>query len=162
MKALVGKSMLMKKQESERNESQHSLFSHLFLWNSKGTQGNSRELKGTHLNSFEPIELKGTHLNSFEHIELKETHLNSFEPIEVDGTQGNSKELKGTQGNSSELIWTYRIQGNSKKLKGTHLNSFEPIELKGTQGNCDFISFVLLDTNGRWRKEKPISVLSNA
>ena len=52
---------------------------------------------------------------------------------------------------------------NSRELKGTHLNSFEPIELKGTQGNCDFISFVLLDTNGRLRqKEKPISVLSNA
>ena len=50
MKALVGKNMLMKKQEKERNKSQHSLLSHLFLSNSrelKGTQGNSRELNGT-------------------------------------------------------------------------------------------------------------------
>jgi len=70
---------------------------------------------------------------------------------ELKGTQGNSRKLKGTQGNSRELKGTQR---NSKELKGTHLNSFEPIELKRTQGNCDFISFVLLDTNGRWRRKK--------
>ena len=54
------------KQETERNKSQHSLFSHLILVNSrelKGTQVNSMELKGTQENS---RELKGTLGNSRE------------------------------------------------------------------------------------------------
>ena len=97
------------KQDTERNKLLHSLFSHLFLWN-------SRELKGTHLNSFEPKELKGTWGNSKE---VKGSHLNSFEP----------KEIKETQGHSFELIWT---QGNLRELKGTQGNSRE---LKGIQGN---------------------------
>ena len=37
-----------KKQEKERNKSQHSLLSHLFLSLTSVLYGNSRELKGTH------------------------------------------------------------------------------------------------------------------
>ena len=51
--------------------------------------------------TFISLKLKGTQENSKE---LKGTHLNSFEPKELKGTQRNSRELKGTQGNSSELI----------------------------------------------------------
>ena len=84
MKALVGKSMLMKN-KIQRGTSFYTPFFHIYFFE---TQGNSKELKGTHLNSFEPIELKGTQRNS----------------RELKGTQVNSSELKGTQGNSSELI----------------------------------------------------------
>ena len=69
MKALVEKDRLVKKQEKEMRKAPHFFYVHL-----------SRELKGTHLNSFEPIELKGTHLNL-------------VEPIQLQGTQGNTSEL---------------------------------------------------------------------
>ena len=72
MKALVEKDKLMKKQEKEMRKAPH-FFMYIY-------QGNSREHKGTHLNSFEPIELKGTHLNL-------------VEPIQLQGTQGNTSEL---------------------------------------------------------------------
>ena len=58
MKALVEKDMLMKKQEKEMRKAPH-----FFMYI---CQGNTRELKGTHLNSFEPIELKGTQGTSSE------------------------------------------------------------------------------------------------
>ena len=51
--------------------------------------------------------------------ELKGTHLNSFEPVELKRTQRNSSELiwtYRTQKNSREIIWTYRTQGNSSEL----------------------------------------------
>ena len=62
MKALVEKELLMKKQEKEMRKAPH-FFIYTFI---KGTHGNSRELKRTHLNSFEPKELKGTQANSSE------------------------------------------------------------------------------------------------
>ena len=40
--------LMKKKQEKERNKSQHSLLSHLFLSLTSVLYGNSRELKGTH------------------------------------------------------------------------------------------------------------------
>ena len=72
------------KQEKERSKFLHSLLSHKFLsqfWKIgaeplkevKIDNGNLKELKGTHLNLFEPVELK-----------------------KLKGTQGNSMELKGT------------------------------------------------------------------
>ena len=93
MKALVEISML-KKNKKKRGT---SLYTHFFSINfsltyvRKGAeegqkwQGNLLELKGTHLNSFQPVELKGTLRNS----------------RELMGTLGNSRELeklKGTQG----------------------------------------------------------------
>ena len=63
-KARISMKKKMKKQDTERNKFLHSLFSHLFLRNSrelKGTQGNSKELKRTQRNS---RELKGTQGNS--------------------------------------------------------------------------------------------------
>ena len=56
MKALVGKSMFMKN-KIQRGTSFYTPFFHIYFFE---TQGNSKELKGTHLNSFELIELKGT------------------------------------------------------------------------------------------------------
>ena len=57
----------------------------------KRTQGNLRELEGSHLNSFEVKEVKRT--------------------------QENSRELKGTQGNSRELKGTLQKGKNTKKLQ---------------------------------------------
>ena len=62
MEALVGKSMLVKKPEKERNKSQCSLF-HIYysreLKELEATRRNSRELEGTH------VQLEGTGSNSF-------------------------------------------------------------------------------------------------
>ena len=65
MKALVGKDILMKKQEKEMWKAPHFFYVHLSR-ELKGTQGNSRELKRTHLNLVEPIQLKGTQGNTSE------------------------------------------------------------------------------------------------
>ena len=45
----------------KRDEEGSTFFLYTFI---KGTHGNSRELKRTHLNSFEPLELEGTQGNS--------------------------------------------------------------------------------------------------
>ena len=66
MKALVGKSMLMKQQEKEGNKSQHSLFFTFISLKLKGTQGHSDELKGTHLNPKNSREFMGTQGNKSE------------------------------------------------------------------------------------------------
>jgi len=57
--------MLKKIQEKERNKSQHSLLSNQFLSHfckeraegGQNWQGNSKVVRGTYLNSFEPIVL---------------------------------------------------------------------------------------------------------
>ena len=67
MKALVEKDILVKKREKEMRKALHFFYVHL-----------SRELKGTHMYSFEHKEVKGTQVDSRE---LKKT-------------QGNSRKLK--------------------------------------------------------------------
>ena len=118
MKALVGKSMLMKNKKNRGTSLNIPFFTFISL-KLKGTQGHSKNSK----------DLICTHLSPKNLRELIWTHLHP----------NNSRELKETQGNSSELIWTQRTQGNSRLLKGSarRCNGRKKTQKKGQRINFE-------------------------
>ena len=69
------------------------------------------------MNPLNSRELEGTHLNSFKPLELKETYLNQKNSRELKTTQGNSRELKATWDSSREALVEVRKEKIHKGKK---------------------------------------------